>query len=219
MNGKIVYLDTKIVHHQCICNVDGRFLCFIGLLFYSFVANCCTFAQEIQISIIMLKQLLIILMLFGTGSSIYSLVNAGIMLTCTFLNMLFRRFWNKEKTVIFGILFTGFLSSLILELGQAINYKWATDNKLFIYSLAIIPIVLLEYSEYNFKVLIRELMLYIDSFIFVGFLKELMVNGSLLGLTILKDYEGLLIFNSNSGTLLLIGLTMVISEFLKERRK
>ena len=60
MNGKIVYLDTKIVHHQCICNVDGRFLCFIGLLFYSFVANCCTFAQEIQISIIMLKQLLII---------------------------------------------------------------------------------------------------------------------------------------------------------------
>ena len=132
-----------------------------------------------------LKQLLIILMLFGTGSSIYSLVNAGIMLTCTFLNMLFRRFWNKEKTVIFGILFTG----------------------------------LLEYSEYNFKVLIRELMLYIDSFIFVGFLKELMVNGSLLGLTILKDYEGLLIFNSNSGTLLLIGLTMVISEFLKERRK
>jgi hypothetical protein len=114
-----------------------------------------------------LKQLLIILMLFGTGSSIYSLVNAGIMLTCTFLNMLFRRFWNKEKTVIFGILFTGFLSSLILELGQAINYKWATDNKLFIYSLAIIPIVLLEYSEYNFKVLIRELMLYIDSFIFV----------------------------------------------------
>ena len=166
-----------------------------------------------------LKQLLIILMLFGTGSSIYSLVNAGIMLTCTFLNMLFRRFWNNEKTVIFGILFTGFLSSLILELGQAINYKWATDNKLFIYSLAIIPIVLLEYSEYSFKVLIRELMLYIDSFIFVGFLKELMVNGSLLGLTILKDYEGLLIFNSNSGTLLLIGLTMVISEFLKERRK
>ena len=166
-----------------------------------------------------LKQLLIILMLFGTGSSIYSLVNAGIMLTCTFLNMLFRRFWNKEKTVIFGILFTGFLSSLILELGQAINYKWATDNKLFIYSLAIIPIVLLEYSEYNFKVLIRELMLYIDSFIFVGFLKELMVNGSLLELTIIKDYEGLLIFNSNSGTLLLIGLTMVISEFLKERRK
>ena len=166
-----------------------------------------------------LKQLLIILMLFGTGSSIYSLVNAGIMLTCTFLNMLFRRFSNKEKTVIFGILFTGFLSSLILELGQAINYKWATDNKLFIYSLAIIPIVLLEYSEYSFKVLIRELMLYIDSFIFVGFLKELMVNGSLLGLTILKDYEGLLIFNSNSGTLLLIGLTMVISEFLKERRK
>ena len=39
-----------------------------------------------------LKQLLIILMLFGTGSSIYSLVNAGIMLTCTFLNMLFNDF-------------------------------------------------------------------------------------------------------------------------------
>lgn len=166
-----------------------------------------------------LKQLLIILMLFGTGSSIYSLVNAGIVLLCTFLNILFRKLWNKEKTVIFGILFTGFLSSLILELGQAINYKWAIENKLFIYSLAIIPIVLLEYSEYSFKVLMRELMLYIDSFIFVGFLKELMVNGSLIGLTILKDYEGLLIFNSNSGTLLLIGLTMVVSEFLKERRK
>lgn len=166
-----------------------------------------------------LKQLLIILMLFGTGSSIYSLINAGIVLLCTFLNIVFRKFWNKEKTVIFGVLFTGFLSSIILELGQAINYKWVTDNKLFIYSLIIIPIVLLEYNEYVFKILIKELMLYIDSFIFVGFLKELMVNGSLLGLTILKDYEGLLIFNSNSGTLLLIGLTMIISEFLRERRK
>lgn len=166
-----------------------------------------------------LKQLLIILMLFGTGSSIYSLINAGIILLCTFLNIVFRKFWNKEKTVIFGVLFTGFLSSVILELGQAINYKWVTDNKLFIYSLIIIPIVLLEYNEYVFKILIKELMLYIDSFIFVGFLKELMVNGSLLGLTVLKDYEGLLIFNSNSGTLLLIGLTMVISEFLRERRK
>lgn len=166
-----------------------------------------------------LKQLLIILMLFGTGSSIYSLINAGIVLLCTFLNIVFRKFWNKEKTVIFGVLFTGFLSSIILELGQAINYKWVTDNKLFIYSLIIIPIVLLEYNEYVFKILIKELMLYIDSFIFVGFLKEIMVNGSLLGLTILKDYEGLLIFNSNSGTLLLIGLTMIISEFLRERRK
>ena len=164
-----------------------------------------------------LKQLLIILMLFGTGSSLYSLANAIIILLCIILNILFRKLWNKEKTVIFGILFTGFLSSIILELGQVINYKWITDNKLFIYSLTIIPIVLLEYKEYTFKMLIKELMLYIDSFIFVGFLKELIVNGSLLGLTILKDYEGLLMFNSNSGTLLLIGLTMIISEFLKER--
>lgn len=166
-----------------------------------------------------LKQLLIILMLFGTGSSINSLINAGLMFFCSFLNIVLRRFWNKEKTVIYGILFTGFLSSAMLEIGQTINYQWMMDNKLYVYSLSIIPIVLLEYNEYNFKILLKELMLYIDSFIFVGFLKELIVNGSLLGLTILNDYEGLLLFNTSSGTLLLIGLTMIISKFLKERRE
>lgn len=166
-----------------------------------------------------LKQLLIILMLFGTGSSINSLINAGLMLLCSFLNIVLRRFWNREATVIYGILFTGFLSSVILEIGQTINYQWIMDNKLYIYSLSIIPIVLLEYNDYSFKILLKELMLYIDSFIFVGFLKELIVNGSLLGLTILTDYEGLLLFNTSSGTLLLIGLTMIISKFIKERRE
>lgn len=166
-----------------------------------------------------LKQLLIILMLFGTQSSIYSLINAFLIFVCTFLNILLKRFWKKEETVIFGVLFTGFISCLILEMGSLINYQWSIDNKLFIFSLVLIPIVLLEFNTLNFKTIMKELTLYIDSFIFVGFSKELIGNGSLLGLNIINNYEGLLIFNNNSGTLFLVGITMIIGQFLKEVRK
>jgi len=164
-----------------------------------------------------LKQLLIILLLFGTGSSLYSLVGAGLVMVFTLLNIIFRRFWSQETNVILGIIFTGFLSSLVLFLGQMISYKWSMDNKLFLYSLPIIPIVLLEFKEVKFKILVKELMVYIDAFIFIGVIKELLVSGSLFGLKILGAYEGLLIFNNNSGTLLLIGITMIITEMLKKR--
>lgn len=89
------------------------------------------------------------------------------------------------------------------------------DNKLFIYSLPIIPIVILEYKETKFKTLIRELLVYIDAFIFIGLLKELIVKGTIFGIKILSNYEGLLIFDNNSGTLLLIGITIIIADFLK----
>lgn len=166
-----------------------------------------------------LKQLLIILMLFGTGTSFYSLIGAALISVFTFLNMMFRKFWSEEKNVIYGIVFTGFLSSVIFELGQVIHYKWAMDNKLFLYSLPILPIVLLEYKEVKFKNLLKELNIYIEAFIFIALLKELIVNGSIFGVVILKNYEGLLIFNNNSGTLFLIGITMVIGEFLKPKEE
>lgn len=166
-----------------------------------------------------LKQLLIILILFGTKNSIYTVIGAFILIVCTFFNLLLRKFWNSENTVVLGILFTGFLSSIILELGKVVNYQWASDNKIFLYTLGVIPIVLLEYRHLSFKPLFKEFMIFIDGFIFIGLLKELIVNGSLFNLVILKNYEGLLIFNNNSGTLLLIGLTMIISEFLREGRK
>ena len=166
-----------------------------------------------------LKQLLIILLLFGTGSSLYSLIGAGLIMAFTVLNIIFRRFWSEETNVILGIIFTGFLSSLVLFLGQMISYKWSMDNKLFLYSLPIIPIVLLEYKNIKFKILVKELMVYIDAFVFIGVIKELLVSGSLFGLKILGSYEGLLIFNNNSGTLLLIGITMIITEMLKKREE
>lgn len=166
-----------------------------------------------------LKQLLIILLLFGTGNSLYSLIGAGLIMVFTLLNIVFRRFWSEETNVILGIIFTGFLSSLVLFLGQTISYKWSMDNKLFLYSLPIIPIVLLEFKEVKFKILVKELMVYIDAFVFIGVIKELLVSGSLFGLKILKGYEGLLIFNNNSGTLLLVGITMIITEMLKKREE
>lgn len=166
-----------------------------------------------------LKQLLIILILFGTTSSLYSLIGAVIIFIVGFLNILFRRLWQEEKNIIFGILFSGLISSLILEAGKIIDYRWAVENKLFVYSLPIIPIVMLEYKETKFTVLVKELLIYIDAFIFIGLLKELIVKGTILGITLLKNYEGLLIFDNNSGTLLLIGLTMIIAEFLKVGEK
>lgn len=164
-----------------------------------------------------LKQLLIILLLFGTGSSLYSFIGALLIMLIAFLNIALRRFWNNEKNIILGVLFTGLLSSIILALGQVISYKWSVDNKLFLYSLPIIPIVLLEYKEVKFREVIKELMVYIDAFIFIGVIKELLVSGSIFGIVLLKGYEGLLIFNNNSGTLLLIGITMIITEMLKKR--
>lgn len=162
-----------------------------------------------------LKQLLIILVLFGTGTSLYSFIGALIVFVVAFLNISFRRFWSEEKNIIFGILFSGLIASLLFKLGKIIDYRWAIDNKLFIYSLPIIPIVLLEYKETRFLQMIKELLVYIDAFVFIGLLKELIVKGSIFGIKILSNYEGLLIFDNNSGTLLLIGITMIIAEFLK----
>ena len=63
-----------------------------------------------------LKQLLIILILLGTQSSIDTLICAVIILAVTFFNVILKRFWDNEKEVIFGVLFTGFLSSLVYRL-------------------------------------------------------------------------------------------------------
>lgn len=164
-----------------------------------------------------LKQLLIIPILYGATNSLFSLIGAGIIVIFTFLNVVFRRFWSDDKSVIFGIIFTGFLSSLVHEYGKVVNYKWSMDNRMFLYTLPIIPIVLLEYKDFRFKPLMRELMVYMDAFIFIGVLKELMTKGTVFGITILNGFDGLLLFSNNSGTLLLIGLTLIISEMIKKR--
>lgn len=164
-----------------------------------------------------LKQLLIIPILYGATNSLFSLIGAGIIVVFSFLNIVFRRFWNDDKSVIFGIIFTGFLSSMVYEYGKIINYKWSMDNRMFLYTLPIIPIVLLEYKEFEFRPLLKELMVYVDAFIFIGVIKELMTKGTILGISVFSGFDGLLLFNNNSGTLLLIGLTMIISEMIKKR--
>lgn len=59
------------------------------------------------------------------------------------LQCYFKRFWDNEKEVIFGVLFTGFLSSLVYRLIQNVDYDWALSKRMFFYSLIVIPVVLL----------------------------------------------------------------------------
>lgn len=165
-----------------------------------------------------LKGLLIVLILLGTGNSIYSIIGAGLFLGVLLINLFLRTFWNSEKTMIYSVLLTGLLVSIILEIGKTISYQWSIDNYLFVYTLSILPIILLDYKGKNYRIIIKEAMIYIDAFIFIGVLKELFISGSIFSFVIIKHYEGLLIFNNNSGTLLLIGITMIISDFLKRRR-
>ena len=60
-----------------------------------------------------------------------------------------------------GVLFTGFLSSLVYRLIQNVDYDWALSKRMFFYSLIVIPVVLLEYRKSRFKVAIKELMFFL----------------------------------------------------------
>lgn len=166
-----------------------------------------------------LKQLLIILILLGTQSSIDTLICAVIILAVTFFNVILKRFWDNEKEVIFGVLFTGFLSSLVYRLIQNVDYDWALSKRMFFYSLIVIPVVLLEYRKSRFKVAIKELMFFLNVFVFIGFFKELIIKGTIFNISLFEDYEGLVILNNNSGTLIFISLAIILNNYFRKRGK
>ena len=85
--------------------------------------------------------------------------------------------------------------------------------------MIVIPVVLKKKKKSRFKVAIKELMFFLNVFVFIGFFKELIIRGTIFNISLFENYEGLGILNNNSGTLIFISLAIVLNNYFRKRGK
>lgn len=166
-----------------------------------------------------LKSLLIVMMIFGTVNTNTSIIFSFLVLILSSIFILGKNFFLKHNYIFtFSILATT-IAAALLSIYISLHFPiWQEENKKLIFLLPLVPICLLEYRNFPRKYIFSNVKIFLQVLIFIGILKELISYGSIFGLNIFKGYEGILFFDKQSGTLLLIALALGIYEKLGDAR-
>lgn len=162
-----------------------------------------------------LRSLFIIMAMFYSQDSlialIFSVLLLGLGALCIFLKNIFLK--NNEYFALSILLFS--IIIVFISFASSIYFPiWHRDNKLLIYILPLLPIALVEYSNLEKKYIFNKLLFFIRSLVLLGLFKEMISYGSILNIEVIKNYEGILFFDTFSGTLILIACGLAISERL-----
>ena len=166
-----------------------------------------------------LKSLLMVLLIFGTLNTGTAIIFSLFILVLSSIFIIGRDFFLKHSYIFtFSILGT-VIASAIISILLSVNFPtWHANNRNLIFILPIIPICLLEYKEFPRKFIFEKIKIFVELLIFIGVLKELLSYGSIMGLELLKGYEGILFFDRPCGTLLLTALSLAVYEKIGDRQ-
>lgn len=166
-----------------------------------------------------LKSLLMVMLIFGTLNTGTAIIFSFFILVLSSVFIIGRDFFLRHNYLFtFSILGTVIVSALISVL-LSVNFPiWHESNKNLIFILPLIPICLLEYKELPRKFIFGKIKIFVELLIFIGVLKELLSYGSIMGLELLKGYEGILFFDRPCGTLLITALSLAVYEKIGDRQ-
>ncbi len=157
-----------------------------------------------------LKSLLIVLVLLGGKDSKSALISSFLIFFAAIINLLLKNFLKSEEGFVVNITVTAIFAGLISLLLSRKLPLWHEEYKTLIFTLPVVPIAMLEYINVEKKIFIKELVLFLQGLLSIGVLKELLAFGTVFDFKLLEAYEGIVYFDTNSSTLLLIALALII---------
>jgi|GEM_PF-6421181 len=165
-----------------------------------------------------LKSFFIIMAIFYSKDSITAFVFFLILLILGVLCICFKKiFLQRNEYFVFTILFFSIIS-VILSLGIAMYFPiWHKTNKTLIFILPLLPIALLEYENLEKKYILNKFAFFLRGLVILSLFKELISYGTIFNIQVIKNYEGILFFDTFSGTLILIACGLIIYERLGDR--
>lgn len=165
-----------------------------------------------------LKSLLIILVIFG-GTDTHTALIFSVLIFLVSSIYIFGKKWllRRDESFMISILIAAIIAVLLSILVSSQVPLWYDTNRRLLFLLPLVPAILLEYRELTKALIFKELRLFIEAFIVIAALKELISYGSLLGVTLISNYEGILYFDTYSGTLLFLAFALIIQERVGEK--
>lgn len=157
-----------------------------------------------------LKSLLIVLVLLGAKDSKSAFISAFLIFSVAIINLLLKNFLKNEEGFAVNIIITAIFAGIISLLISRELPLWHEEYKTLIFTLPVVPIAMLEYINVEKKLFIKELLLFLQGLVSIGILKELLAFGTVFDFKLLEAYEGIVYFDTNSSTLLLIALALII---------
>lgn len=157
-----------------------------------------------------LRSLLIVLVVLGAREGLGSIAAAALILFVVLFNLLLKFLLKDIKNLPIIIVLTAILVGLVSMVIHKQFPYWHEEYKVFIYSLPLISVVMLEYAQKKGKDFLKEVYIFLQGLISIGILKELLSYGTIFDFKIIKNYEGILYFDTNSGTILLIVFALIV---------
>lgn len=165
-----------------------------------------------------LKSFFIIMAIFYSKNSLTAFLFFVLLLILGGICIFFKNILlQRNEYFVFTILFFSIVSAM-LSLGISIYFPiWHTTNKILIFILPLLPIALLEYAHLEKKYIVNKLAFFLRGLVVLSLFKELISYGTIFNIQVIKNYEGLLFFDTFSGTLILIACGLIIYERLGDK--